>query len=246
MELKSGATFDAKIKDVDEKADIALIKIDAPVSKPFKLLLFLIGRTCNLPRNKWHFEIWMLLLASPSTTPHYNIQKPHPASSLRCSLETSRLVSSCVPLLLSASQTKFSLSLRASLVSSLFVYFPKQIQVFIAEKSASLSLFLILSQWDLCGEAPQWNNILTHESGYVRGRSADRGNFLSGLIILFSHFRLCFGPGMTGRPGSAQEAKFSTRFVQWKNIFSITRSMCLISVQTLGGQSCIILTRAEA
>lgn len=32
MELKSGATFDAKIRDVDEKADIALIKIDAPVS----------------------------------------------------------------------------------------------------------------------------------------------------------------------------------------------------------------------
>lgn len=32
VELKSGATFDAKIKDVDEKADIALIKIDTPVS----------------------------------------------------------------------------------------------------------------------------------------------------------------------------------------------------------------------
>lgn len=32
VELKSGATYDAKIKDVDEKADIALIKIDTPVS----------------------------------------------------------------------------------------------------------------------------------------------------------------------------------------------------------------------
>lgn len=32
VELKSGAAFDAKIKDVDEKADIALIKIDTPVS----------------------------------------------------------------------------------------------------------------------------------------------------------------------------------------------------------------------
>ncbi|TRY87696.1 hypothetical protein DNTS_021039 [Danionella cerebrum] len=30
VELKTGATFDAKIKDVDEKADIALIKIDTP------------------------------------------------------------------------------------------------------------------------------------------------------------------------------------------------------------------------
>ncbi|KAK7918732.1 hypothetical protein WMY93_010016 [Mugilogobius chulae] len=30
VELKSGATYDAKIKDVDEKADIALIKIDTP------------------------------------------------------------------------------------------------------------------------------------------------------------------------------------------------------------------------
>lgn len=33
VELKSGDTFDAKIKDVDEKADIALIQIDAPVSR---------------------------------------------------------------------------------------------------------------------------------------------------------------------------------------------------------------------
>ncbi|KAG9341842.1 hypothetical protein JZ751_018566 [Albula glossodonta] len=32
VELKSGASYDAKIKDVDEKADIALIKIDPPVS----------------------------------------------------------------------------------------------------------------------------------------------------------------------------------------------------------------------
>lgn len=32
VELKTGTTYDAKIKDVDEKADIALIKIDAPVS----------------------------------------------------------------------------------------------------------------------------------------------------------------------------------------------------------------------
>lgn len=51
MELKSGATFDAKIKDVDEKADIALIKIDTPVRKRFELLLFLRGRTFSLPRN---------------------------------------------------------------------------------------------------------------------------------------------------------------------------------------------------
>lgn len=33
VELKSGGTYDAKIKDVDEKSDIALIKIDAPVSQ---------------------------------------------------------------------------------------------------------------------------------------------------------------------------------------------------------------------
>lgn len=33
VELKSGATYDAKIKDIDEKADIALIKIDTPVSR---------------------------------------------------------------------------------------------------------------------------------------------------------------------------------------------------------------------
>ncbi|XP_060795247.1 serine protease HTRA1B [Neoarius graeffei] len=38
VELKSGATYDAKIKDVDEKADIALIKIDTPVKLPVLLL----------------------------------------------------------------------------------------------------------------------------------------------------------------------------------------------------------------
>lgn len=32
VELKNGVTYDAKIKDIDEKADIALIKIDTQVS----------------------------------------------------------------------------------------------------------------------------------------------------------------------------------------------------------------------
>lgn len=32
VELKSGAIYDAKIKDVDEKSDLALIKIEVPVS----------------------------------------------------------------------------------------------------------------------------------------------------------------------------------------------------------------------
>ncbi|KAJ0016322.1 hypothetical protein NQD34_014612 [Periophthalmus magnuspinnatus] len=44
VELKSGATYDAKIKDVDEKADIALIKIDTPV----KLPVLLLGRSSDL------------------------------------------------------------------------------------------------------------------------------------------------------------------------------------------------------
>ncbi|NXE22694.1 HTRA1 protease, partial [Ardeotis kori] len=45
VELKNGETYEAKIKDVDEKADIALIKIDSQVSCyskthsiPFKLI----------------------------------------------------------------------------------------------------------------------------------------------------------------------------------------------------------------
>ncbi|KAF7704887.1 hypothetical protein HF521_020173 [Silurus meridionalis] len=38
VELKSGATYDAKIKDVDEKADIALIQIDTPTKLPVLLL----------------------------------------------------------------------------------------------------------------------------------------------------------------------------------------------------------------
>ncbi|TNN03397.1 serine protease HTRA1B [Takifugu flavidus] len=44
VELKSGATFDAKVRDIDEKADIALIKIDAPT----KLPVLLLGRSADL------------------------------------------------------------------------------------------------------------------------------------------------------------------------------------------------------
>ncbi|XP_030642478.1 serine protease HTRA1A [Chanos chanos] len=44
VELKSGASYDAKIKDVDEKADIALIKIDPPN----KLPVLLLGRSADL------------------------------------------------------------------------------------------------------------------------------------------------------------------------------------------------------
>lgn len=44
VELKSGATYDAKIKDVDEKSDIALIKIDTPT----KLPVLLLGRSSDL------------------------------------------------------------------------------------------------------------------------------------------------------------------------------------------------------
>uniref|UniRef100_A0A671MXK5 HtrA serine peptidase 1 n=1 Tax=Sinocyclocheilus anshuiensis TaxID=1608454 RepID=A0A671MXK5_9TELE len=44
VELKTGVTYEAKIKDVDEKADIALIKIDAPM----KLPVLLLGRSADL------------------------------------------------------------------------------------------------------------------------------------------------------------------------------------------------------
>ncbi|XP_028332882.1 serine protease HTRA1B-like [Gouania willdenowi] len=44
VELKNGDTYDAKIRDVDEKADIALIKIDVPM----KLPVLLLGRSEDL------------------------------------------------------------------------------------------------------------------------------------------------------------------------------------------------------
>ncbi|XP_037610106.1 serine protease HTRA1B [Sebastes umbrosus] len=44
VELKSGATYDAKIMDVDEKADIAVIQIEAPM----KLPVLLLGRSSDL------------------------------------------------------------------------------------------------------------------------------------------------------------------------------------------------------
>lgn len=52
VELKSGATYDAKIKDVDEKADIALIKIDTPVSPITFSTLALISRSDVNRKNK--------------------------------------------------------------------------------------------------------------------------------------------------------------------------------------------------
>ncbi|XP_034536945.1 serine protease HTRA1A [Notolabrus celidotus] len=44
VELKNGGSYDAKIKDVDEKSDIALIKIEAPT----KLPVLLLGRSSDL------------------------------------------------------------------------------------------------------------------------------------------------------------------------------------------------------
>ncbi|XP_067092573.1 serine protease HTRA1A [Osmerus mordax] len=44
VELKNGASYDAKIKDVDEKSDIALIKIETPT----KLPVLLLGRSADL------------------------------------------------------------------------------------------------------------------------------------------------------------------------------------------------------
>uniref|UniRef100_A0A8C7IG26 HtrA serine peptidase 1 n=1 Tax=Oncorhynchus kisutch TaxID=8019 RepID=A0A8C7IG26_ONCKI len=44
VELKSGATYDANIKDMDEKSDIALLKIDSPI----KLPVLMLGRSSDL------------------------------------------------------------------------------------------------------------------------------------------------------------------------------------------------------
>ncbi|NWS88857.1 HTRA1 protease, partial [Toxostoma redivivum] len=44
VELKNGETYEAKIKDVDEKSDIALIKIDAQG----KLPVLLLGQSADL------------------------------------------------------------------------------------------------------------------------------------------------------------------------------------------------------
>lgn len=43
VELKNGATYEAKIKDVDEKADIALIKIDQRGAGRHLGLVFITG-----------------------------------------------------------------------------------------------------------------------------------------------------------------------------------------------------------
>ena len=58
VELKNGATHEAKIKDVDEKADIALIKIDHEVSVP---------PTCGTKFSGASTDIWLNLERSEGT-----------------------------------------------------------------------------------------------------------------------------------------------------------------------------------
>lgn len=96
-------------------------------------------------------------------------------------------------------------------------------------------LVLILAQWDHWGEAPRRNNIMTHKSGYVWGRSGDRPlNFLMWVNLGFCFpGALCFGPGMRGGRLQFRKGGFPQKFVQWKNIFSIRRLMWLIFVQTV-------------
>ncbi|NXE07857.1 HTRA1 protease, partial [Lophotis ruficrista] len=55
VELKNGETYEAKIKDVDEKADIALIKIDSQVS-------------CY---SKMHFIPFKLIFSFPKAIAHF-------------------------------------------------------------------------------------------------------------------------------------------------------------------------------
>ncbi|NXW30741.1 HTRA1 protease, partial [Phaetusa simplex] len=59
VELKNGETYEAKIKDVDEKADIALIKIDAQVThfSPLNLVPFFPKAIAN-----FHGKLPVLLL----------------------------------------------------------------------------------------------------------------------------------------------------------------------------------------
>ncbi|XP_068161293.1 serine protease HTRA1B-like [Antennarius striatus] len=61
VRLKNGATFDAKIKDVDEKADIALIKIDTPMKLPALLL----GRSADLRSGEF-----VVAIGSPFSLQH--------------------------------------------------------------------------------------------------------------------------------------------------------------------------------
>lgn len=79
-------------------------------------------------------------------------------------------------------------------------------------------LVLILARCDLWGEAPGWNNIVTDESGYLCSRS---GDVWVNFEFSFVRSTLCW------RLGSVQGVKrVSTKFVQWKSIFSI-RSQCV-------------------
>lgn len=145
-------------------------------------------------------------------------------------------------------QTCFFLSLSASVFSSLFFIFQNKIRYLFLFGKYIFPLNgkpgFNFSSEGIWGEAPQQNNIMTHESGYLWRRSGYRGNFCMWVNLSF-HFllALCFGPGMTGLdwPGFSSGRRFSTKFVQWKNIFSLS----LLSVQTPGRQSCNILHKVR-
>lgn len=70
VELKNGATYEAKIKDVDEKADIALIKID----HQGKLPVLLLGRSSELRPGEF-----VVAMEAPSKHGHHWDRQHHPA-----------------------------------------------------------------------------------------------------------------------------------------------------------------------
>lgn len=68
VELKNGETYEAKIKDVDEKADIALIKIDAQVSEGSEQDTFYPSsfqkRGCSVVNLKGRAMVWWWVLTN--------------------------------------------------------------------------------------------------------------------------------------------------------------------------------------
>lgn len=55
VELKGGGTYEAKIKDVDEKSDIALIKIEAPVSQSLSIWEICLIILMLTAKDQYHF-----------------------------------------------------------------------------------------------------------------------------------------------------------------------------------------------
>lgn len=206
MELKSGATYDAKIKDIDEKADIALIKIDTPVSRQ------------TLGERGRRYFIFFLFFFHLHVSSISNVRSCWSRESDPSELAGKFTFGSSffhLFFLLSISVfsvLKFKIEFLRILISSrLFAFFRLTRFYFAKQAVEFVHLYPVVNIYlNFCLWFWLWmivlgqNKVMSHESGCERGmwRQTERFGLGRLWVFAFSH------SGMTGQPDSSQEERF--------------------------------------